>query len=108
MDLVVIFYPSGHLQLQVPEDDFCHVYDSAERLAKDVSDLMDGDNALGWYGNDLDAWRDEKELHSYRHITQSQIPAYLADLKAGKIDTSDFWPHQEAFYNALMVRRNIV
>ena len=46
MEMCVIFYPSGHLQLQVPDDDFCHVYDSPERLAKDVSDLMDGDTAL--------------------------------------------------------------
>ena len=106
MELTVIFYPSGHLQLQVPDDDYCHVYDNPESLAKDVSDLMDGDSALGWYANDMDAWRDEKELQEYRHITQSQIPDFLAALKAGKIDTSDFWRNQEAFYQALMSRRN--
>ncbi len=107
MEMCVIFYPSGHLQLQVPDDDFCHVYDSPERLAKDVSDLMDGDTALGWYGNDLDAWVDEGKLATLRHITASQIPGYLADLKAGKVDVSDFWPHQEAFYQAMMEKRNI-
>lgn len=107
MEMTVIFYPSGHLQLQVPDDDFCHVYDSAERLAKDVSDLLDGDTALGWYGNDLDAWVDDDKLKSLRHIKASEMPAFLARLKAGEVDTSDFWPHQEAFYRALMEKRAI-
>ena len=107
MEMTVIFYPSGHLQLQVPDDDFCHVYDSADRLAKDVSDLLDGDTALGWYGNDLDAWVDEDRLKTLRHITASEMPAFLVRLKAGEVDTADFWPHQEAFYQALMAKRGI-
>lgn len=107
MEMSIVFYPSGHLQLQVPDDDFCHVYDSPERLAKDVSDLLDGDTALGWYGNDLDAWVDEEKLATFRHIKASEIPSYLTDLKAGKIDTSSFWSHQAAFYQALMKKWNI-
>ena len=107
MELSIIFYPSGHLQLQIPDDDFCHVYDNPARLAKDVSDLMDGETALGWYGNDLDAWIDDDKLEMFRYIKQSQITDYLLALKAGKLDTSDFWPHQKAFFLELMKKRNI-
>lgn len=60
MDVCVIFYPGGYSQLQVADDgdDFCHVYDNPGNLAKDVSRLLGGDNAIGWYGNDPDAWLD--------------------------------------------------
>lgn len=58
MDVCVIFYASGYCSCRLPMTVtiFCHVYDNPDNLAKDVSRLLGGDNAIGWYGNDPDAW----------------------------------------------------
>ena len=87
MEMNVIFYPSGYLQLQIADDgdDFCHVYDNPNNLAKDVSALLDGDNAIGWYGNDPDAWVEVEKTPSIRHISMQALPDYLIAFTSGKV-----------------------
>lgn len=109
MEMSVIFYPSGYLQLQVADDgdDFCHVYDNPNSLAKDVSSLLDGDNAIGWYGNDPDAWLDVEKTPAVRYITMQDIPDYLKAFKKGEIDKAVLWKNEMAFYQALAKRRGL-
>lgn len=109
MEMSVIFYPSGYLQLQVADDgdDFCHVYDNPNNLAKDVSSLMDGDNAIGWYGNDPDAWLDTERTPAVRHISMPDLPAYLEAFASGRIDRKPLWENEIAFYEALAKRRGL-
>ncbi len=108
MDVCVIFYSSGYCQLQVADDgdDFCHVYDNPDNLAKDVSGLLAGDNAIGWYGNDPDAWLDPGKTDGIRHVAGSILPQYVSDYVNGKIDTASFWDNEAAFYRALAARRS--
>ncbi len=107
MEMSVIFYPSGYLQLQVADDgdDFCHVYDNPNNLAKDVSSLMDGDNAIGWYGNDPDAWLDVEKTPSIRYVTMEALPGFLVAFRSGQVDMATLWENEVAFYSALAARR---
>ena len=108
MEMNVIFYPSGYLQLQIADDgdDFCHVYDNPNNLAKDVSALLDGDNAIGWYGNDPDAWVEVEKTPSVRHISMQALPDYLIAFTSGKVNRETLWDNEIAFYQALARRRN--
>lgn len=109
MEMNVIFYPSGYLQLQVADDgdDFCHVYDNPNSLAKDVSSLLDGDNTIGWYGNDPDAWLDVEKTPAIRYISMLELPAYLKAYSTGKIDRRALWENETAFYQALADKRGL-
>ena len=108
MDVCVIFYPGAYCQLQVADDgdDFCHVYDNPGNLAKDVSKLLGGDNAIGWYGNDPDAWLDPDETGGIRHISGSDLAQYVFDFGNGKIDPASLWENEAAFYTALLANRS--
>ena len=109
MEMSVIFYPSGYLQLQVADDgdDFCHVYDNPNSLAKDVSSLLDGDNAIGWYGNDPDAWLDVEKTPAIRYISKQNLPGYLKAFRNGEIDRAALWENEIAFYQALAEKRGL-
>ena len=106
MDMHVIFYPSGYLQLQIADDgdDFCHVYENPAALAKDVSSLMDGDNAIGWYGNDPDAWLDFEKPKGARFVSMEELPSRLESF--GKGETAGLWDHEKDFYKALLEKRS--
>ncbi len=108
MDVCVIFYPGGYSQLQVADDgdDFCHVYDNPGNLAKDVSRLLGGDNAIGWYGNDPDAWLDPEATGGMRFVSGQALPAFVAGLEAGKVDVDSLWDNEAAFYTALLSERS--
>ena len=107
MDVCVIFYPGGYCQLQVADDgdDFCHVYDNPDSLAKDVSGLLGGDNAIGWYGNDPDAWLNPDKTTGIRHVCGSTLAQHASDFENGKIDVASLWDNEVAFYKALLAKR---
>lgn len=108
MEVCVIFYPAGYCQLQVADDgdDFCHVYDNPDNLAKDVSSLLGGDNAIGWYGNDPDAWLNPDRTDGIRHVSGSALPQYMNDYGNGKVDVASLWDNEAAFYKALFAKRS--
>lgn len=108
MDVCVIFYPGGYCQLQVTDDgdDFCHVYDNPDNLAKDVSGLLGGDNAIGWYGNDPDAWLHPDKTAGIRYAFAPELVQRVNDLAAGKPDLVFPWDNEAAFYKALMAKRS--
>ena len=109
MERYVIFYPAGYLQLQVEDagEMFCHIYGNPLHLAKDVSSLMDGDNTIGWYGDDPDAWIDvdTATASGCRLIAIPELPAYLQAFESGEIDHATLWRHEIAFYEALLAQR---
>lgn len=96
------FYASGYCQLQVADDgdDFCHVYDNPDNLAKDVARLLGGDNAIGWYGNDPDAWLNPETTSGIRFVSGQALPGFLAELEKGKIDAGSLWDNEAAFTGA--------
>lgn len=108
MDVCVIFYPGGYCQLQVADDgdDFCHVYDNPDNLAKDVSRLLGGDNAIGWYGNDPDAWLNPESANGIRSVSGQDLPAFVLELEKGNVDVGSLWDNEAAFYRALSARRS--
>ena len=108
MDVCVIFYPGGYCQLQVADDgdDFCHVYDNPDNLAKDVSRLLGGDNAIGWYGNDPDAWLNPESASGIRFVSGRDLPAFVTELEKGNVDVDSLWDNEAAFYRALSARRS--
>lgn len=108
MDVCVIFYPGGYCQLQVADDgdDFCHVYDNPASLAKDVARLLEGDNAIGWYGNDPDAWLNPDKTSGVRHVSGSNLPQYVTDFEKGMIGIGSLWDNEAAFYTALLAQRS--
>ena len=108
MDVCVIFYPGGYCQLQVADDgdDFCHVYDNPANLAKDVARLLGGDNAIGWYGNDPDAWLYPDKASGIRYVSGADLPQCVTDFGAGKTDMASLWDNEAAFYRALLAKRS--
>ncbi len=108
MDICVIFYPGSYCQLQVADDgdDFCHVYDNPGHLAKDVASLLGGDNAIGWYGNDPDAWLNPESTSNIRYVSGVDLPQRAADFENGKISHDSMWENETAFYKALLAKRS--
>ena len=82
------------------------MYDNPDNLAKDVSRLLGGDNAIGWYGNDPDAWLNPEATSGIRFVSGQALPGFLAELEKGKIDSGSLWDNEAAFYRALSARRS--
>ena len=107
MDAHVIFYKSGYLQLQVADDgdDFCHVYDTPANRAMVVLTLLEGGNAIGWYGNDPDAWLEVEKTAGIRYLSLQVLPDCVAAFENGRTDRTKLWDNEIAFYEALLERQ---